>query len=87
MLDEIRAHGGVITPYEMSRIRVRWKDPLAAELALRNLARAGYGVLALEPPGPTGGRPAFRFRLHEHPSPPAPMAPVGNPEIPEYSGG
>lgn len=67
LLDEIRAHGGVITPYEMGRIRRRWADVLAAEMALRNLARAGYGTLIFEPSGPKGGRPALRFRLHEHP--------------------
>ena len=33
LLDEIRAHGGMITPYEMGRVRTRWKDLLAAEMA------------------------------------------------------
>ena len=60
---------------------------LAAEMALKNLARAGYGTLKYEPPGAKGGRPAYRFRLHEHPEPAPPPVPMETPEIPEFSEG
>lgn len=63
LLEEVRHHGGIITPREMGRMRRRWMDPLAAEMALRNLARSGYGILAMEPSGPKGGRPSLRFTL------------------------
>jgi hypothetical protein len=87
LLDEVRAHGGVITPYEMGKVRRRWGDLLAAEMALKNLARAGYGTLTYEPPGPRGGRPAYRFRLHVHPEPVPPPSPVETPEIPAFPEG
>jgi hypothetical protein len=69
LLEEIRAHGGVISPWEMRRLRRRWADPMAAEMVLRSLARAGWGTLAVEEPGPKGGRPALRFRLHNMDTP------------------
>jgi hypothetical protein len=61
LLDAIRARGGVIALSDMRRLRRQYSDPRAAELALQDLARAGYGVLAMES---TAGRPALRFRLH-----------------------
>ena len=63
LLEVIQAHGGVISPTQMCRHRRKWKDSEANELALRRLVRAGYGELGFDPPGPKGGRPAFRFRL------------------------
>jgi len=63
LLEEVRAHGGVITPREMGRMHRRWMDPVAAEMALRRLCSAGAGYLPVDPPGPTGGRPSLKFRL------------------------
>jgi hypothetical protein len=65
LLEEIRDHGGVITLSELRQIRRRWHDPLAAELALKALARAGYGVLSVVESGANGGRPVTQFRLYD----------------------
>lgn len=63
LLEEIRDYGGVITLSEMTRMRKRWQDPLAAEMALKTLCRAGHGRLRWTQPGPQGGRPSLQFTL------------------------
>jgi hypothetical protein len=67
LIGQIQDHGGVISLREMRRIRRRWCDPLAAEMALQSLARGGFGELKVEPSGPQGGRPTLRFTLFTHP--------------------
>lgn len=55
----------------MGRVWRRWCDPVAAEMALRTLERAGHGELVTEPAEGGRGRPSFRFRLFDHPEHPA----------------
>jgi hypothetical protein len=83
LLEEIRDHGGTISPREMRDIRRRWRDPLAAEIALKALARAGYGTLKYVEMLPQGGRPSLRFTLHDEQA--VPETPAIS-LIPEVSG-
>jgi hypothetical protein len=67
LLKLIRNHGGSITPRALGRVRERWANPEAAELALRALERDGHGKFVTEPADGGGrGRPSFRFQLFEH---------------------
>jgi hypothetical protein len=85
LLQEIKDHGGVITFREMARMRKRWGDPLAAEMALRNLARSGYGEITVVGAGPQGGRPSLQFKLYDQPRLPhdPPDAGGKTPETPD----
>jgi hypothetical protein len=65
LLEGIWNYGGTISLQEMRRLRGRWRDPQTAELALKALARAGYGVLSVVEGGPRGGRPTTRFTLYD----------------------
>jgi hypothetical protein len=67
LLENIREHGGTITPRAMGRIRRRWCNPQVAEMALRALVRDGYGELGMEPACGGRGRPSFRFKLFDYP--------------------
>jgi hypothetical protein len=68
LLGLIREHAGTMTPRQMGRRRRKWSDPGAAEMALRALARAGYGEVGVQSP-PHRGRPSFRFKLFDKPPP------------------
>jgi hypothetical protein len=64
LVELIRRKGGLATPRELQRWRDRqFPTSDAAETGLRSLVSAGYGRFNTDIPGPTGGRPAFRFTL------------------------
>ncbi len=63
LVELIRRKGGSVTPRELMRSSRQFPTAEAAELALEDLAGAGFGRLESVPPGPSGGRPTKRFRV------------------------
>jgi len=65
LVDWIRQRGGVVTPRDLQVGCWRFRKPGAAEQALDNLARNGWGTWETIKPGGKG-RPRRQFRLSEH---------------------
>jgi len=63
LLDWIAHKGGEVSVRDLVRGTRKYKSTEAAERALRRLKAAGLAEEVEIPPGPTGGRPRFVFRL------------------------
>ncbi len=63
LVELIQRKGGSVTPRDLMRSSRQFPTAEAAELALADLAGAGFGRLEPVPPGPSGGRPTKQFRV------------------------
>jgi len=74
LVEKISEYGGVIRVRDMRDMSRKWRDSLAADMALKTLESYGYGEFFWENAGPNGGRPSKLFRLHGYPDVPVTVA-------------